>query len=150
VARRLSTASAAPFTLPAFGEWFAATLGEQLAILRRARVLHDYRLLRGPWADPHSVIDSVGDTNVSLAAELPDLDTAIDVDDPPSLLHDTLGLAEEEANALRERFGELHAIERRLARGIAQTVGFLAAGGNHHSLANTADVFDQAYADAST
>jgi len=148
VAARLRARSNQPMSLATFGEWFAATLGKQLAILRSVRVLHDYRILRGPWSDPHSVIDSLGDTNVSLAAELVDLDTAIAVDDPQSVLEEALGVTPAEVRTLRGRFDELHAIERRLACGVAQTVGYVATGGGRIEVARTAQIFEQAYREA--
>jgi hypothetical protein len=91
------------------------------------------------------VIDSLGDTNVTLAGELADLDTAVAVDDPPQVLRESLGILEDEAQTLGRRFDELHAIERRLARGLAQTVGFVAGGGNRRGLMIAGHAFDAGY-----
>jgi hypothetical protein len=122
---------------------FAAIMGAQLARLRQLRVLHDYRVLRGPWQDSRSVVNSLGDTNVTLAGELADLDTAIAVDE--AACEDTLLISRDERRNLAAQFDDLHAIEAGLASGICRTVALIAFDGAQRAADTAATAFWDAY-----
>ena len=122
---------------------FARILGNQLAGLKKARVLHDYRALHGPWADVYSTVNSLGDTNVSLAGELADLDTAVAVDDPTS--EDELFLDAHHRRLLARQFDRLHKIEVTLASGIARTVALIAGGDDETIVRDAGLAFNAAY-----
>jgi hypothetical protein len=126
-----------------FSVRFAAILGEQLSRLRQVRVLHDYRVLRGPWQDSRSVVNSLGDTNVTLAGELADLDTAIAVDEPGC--EETLLITRDERRNLAAQFDDLHAIEVSLASGICRTVALIVADGAQRAADTAAAAFRHAY-----
>jgi hypothetical protein len=126
-----------------FATRFAAILGAQLSLLRQLRVLHDYRMLRGRRQDSSSVTNSLGDTNVTLAGELADLDTAIAVDEPDS--EESLLITRAERLYLAEQFNDLHGIEAGLASGICQTVALIAADGAQQAADAAATAFWRAY-----
>jgi hypothetical protein len=110
-----------------YANWFAASLGEQLAAMRRIRFLHDYRVVQTEWDDPYDLLNSLTDTNVTLLAEFADLDTGVLVDRAESSWSEALRIPPVAWRTLRDNYDELHANEVRIARGIAQTVA-IAAG----------------------
>jgi hypothetical protein len=106
--------------------WFARTMGAQLAIMRRERFLHDYRLAQTELNDPHHLLDSLMDTNVTLLAEFADLDTGVLVGRKDADWGDGLQVSRAMMNELASGFEEYHAIEARIAAGICETVEMLA------------------------
>ena len=48
--------------------------------MRSVRFLHDYRAAQTEWHDPYDLVNPLTDTNVTLLAELADLDTGVLVD----------------------------------------------------------------------
>jgi hypothetical protein len=106
-------------------QWFAWSLGRQLRLFAYLGLLHDYRALRGPGRDARLWLNTLGDTNVTLAAEFPDLETAIWLDDPDESAIELFRLTRSESRNLKMRFHELHKVEVELAQGIAMTVGAL-------------------------
>lgn len=127
-----------------YAAWFAETMGRQLAIMRRERFLHDYRAAQTQWDDPYDLLNSLTDTNVTLLAELADLDTGVLVDRGEFDWLEQLRISHSELAALRERFDEYHANEVRLARGVVETVAFVADGGEA-GRAEAARTFMRAY-----
>lgn len=126
-----------------FATRFAAILGAQLSLLRQLRVLHDYRVVRAGGYGNSSVPNSLGDTNVTLAGELADLDTAIAVDEPDS--EESLLITRAERLYLAAQFDDLHGIETGLASGISQTVALIAADGAQQAADAAATAFWRAY-----
>jgi len=122
---------------------FATILGGQLSRLRQLRVLHDYRVLREPGQDCRTVINSLCDTNVTLAGELADLDTAIAVDEPTS--EEGLLITRTERLHLAELFNDLHRVETKLASGICRTVALIASDGAKQAADTAAAAFWRAY-----
>jgi hypothetical protein len=117
---------AEPVSLAEYVAWFARTMGTQLAIMRRERFLHDYRLAQTEWDDPHYLLDSLMDTNVTLLAEFADLDTGVLVDRNDTEWRDELHVSRETMNDLAAGFEGYHVIETRLAQSICETVEMLA------------------------
>jgi hypothetical protein len=113
-------------TATEYARWFAASLGAQLAAMRRARFLHDYRAAQSEWDDPYDLLNSLTDTNVTLLAELADLDTGVLVDRGEFAWVEALRISHDSWQMLRDDYDELHANEVRIARGIAETVAFAA------------------------
>lgn len=93
--------------------------------------------------DHSSVTNSLGDTNVTLAGELADLDTAIAVDEPDS--EESLLITRAERLYLAAQFDDLHGIEAGLASGISQTVALIAADGAQQAADAAATAFWRAY-----
>jgi len=123
--------------------WFASTLGRQLAVFRDIRFLHDYRVNQQDLPDPFYLLDSLNDTNITLAAEFADLDTGICVDqDDPSVL-EVLGISAGYQHQLATHFSRLHAVERQLARGVAQSLEIMVLGSSKE--VNAAAAFDGGY-----
>jgi hypothetical protein len=112
-----------------FGEeeylfWFAHSLGTQLAAWRRLRFLHDYHhpgMAR--WRPDH--LYTLGENNVTLMAEFPDLDTGVFVDDDAAELEARLQLPPEDVALLRDRFGLLHQRDVRAAETVVRTLAEL-------------------------
>lgn len=117
---------AEPLSPANYVTWFARTMGIQLAIMRRERFLHDYRLAQTQWDDPYYLLDSLMDTNVTLLAEFADLDTGVLVGRNDAEWRDELQISKATVNELRAGFDEYHAVEVRLARSICETVEILA------------------------
>jgi kumamolisin len=126
-----------------FAVRFAATVGTQLSRLRELRVLHDYRVLREPDQDGSPAINSLCDTNVTLAGELADLDTVIAVDEPAC--EEGLLITRAERRDLAAVFDELHGIETGLASGICRTVALIACDGGRRAADDAAAAFWRAY-----
>lgn len=121
---------AEPLSPADYVTWFARTMGTQLAIMRRERFLHDYRLAQTQWDDPYYLLDSLMDTNVTLLAEFADLDTGVLVDRNDAEWRDELQISKATMNELRAGFDEYHAVEVRLAQSICKTVEILARPNN--------------------
>jgi hypothetical protein len=117
---------AEPVPLAEYVAWFARTMGAQLAIMRRERFLHDYRLAQTEWDDPHHLLDSLMDTNITLLAEFADLDTGVLVDRNDAEWRDELQVSRATMNELAAGFEGYHAIEAQIAAGICETVEMLA------------------------
>jgi len=120
---------AEPLSLTEYVAWFARTMGNQLATMRRERFLHDYRLAQAEYDDPHHLLDSLMDTNVTLLAEFADLDTGVLVDRQDADSLDELQISRATMRQLAEGFEEYHAIEARIAQSICATVEMLALPG---------------------
>lgn len=115
-----------PLSLADYVRWFARTMGIQLAIMRRERFLHDYRLAQTEWDDPYYLLDSLMDTNVTLLAEFADLDTGVLVGRHDAEWRDELQISKAIMKELAAGFEEYHAVEVRLAQSICETVEILA------------------------
>jgi hypothetical protein len=104
--------------------WFAQSLGAQLAAWRRLRFLHDYHHPGiGRWHPDH--LYTLGENNVTLMAEFPDLDTGVFVDDDAGELEARLQLLPEDVAVLRERFGLLHQRDVQAAETVVRTLSEL-------------------------
>lgn len=104
--------------------WFAHSLGTQLAAWRRLRFLHDYHhpgIAR--WRPDH--LYTLGENNVTLMAEFPDLDTGVFVDDDAAEIEGRLQLLPEDVALLRERFGLLHQRDVQAAETVVRTLAEL-------------------------
>jgi hypothetical protein len=132
-----------------FASWFSGTLGEQLGVLANLRILHEYRAVLPAKADLAEGPNSLSDTNVTLAAELPDLDTAILVDDDEAYNHEVFGLSRAQQQGLRSSFGTLHAREVALARDIARVLTIVAVPDDPVAAEHSRHAFDQGYRMAS-
>jgi hypothetical protein len=103
--------------------WFAASVGRQLRKWRDLRFLHDYHHPGvSRWSPGH--LYTLGENNVTLLAEFPDLDTGIFVDDDPEKLHTDLQLFARDVDVLRGNYTVFHG--RDVAA--AQTVVITLAG----------------------
>ena len=120
--------------------WFAGEAGRQLALWRSARFLHDYHQ---PGVSRANGIMTLVESNVTLLAEFPDLDTALFVDSPEDA--DALQIDEADQAVLRAGFPEFHAREVDAARRIVRSLA-LAATGCDTTVANWAErVLHRAY-----
>jgi len=101
--------------------WFAQTLGKQLAKMRRARFLHDYHQPGISRYTP-SWIYTLCETNVTLLAEFPDLDTAIFLDKNDSETLDELLITSREFSILQNNYQEFHRRDYRESRHVTATL----------------------------
>ncbi|MEV6005934.1 hypothetical protein AB0M29_03940 [Streptomyces sp. NPDC051976] len=123
--------------------WFAATMGRQLALWHGLRFLHDYHQ---PGLSRPSGLVTLVESNVTLLAEFPDLDTAIFVDDAADAA--ALQLTPRDVAVLRAGFEHFHAREVESARAVVRTLS-LAVSGCDTSTAGWADaLFTDAYTTA--
>jgi hypothetical protein len=124
--------------------WFAATMGAQLAAMRSVRFLHDYRVAQTEWADPFDLLNSLTDTNITLLAELADLDTGVLVDRGEFCWLEALRISLDAWQALREDYDALHENEVRIARGLVATVAFAAGERPSDAAANFLAAYERA------
>jgi hypothetical protein len=130
-----------PVSLGEYVHWFAETMGSQLAAMRSVRFLHDYRAVQTEWDDPYDLLNSLTDTNVTLLAELADLDTGVLVDRGEFEWMEALRISHDAWQTLRADYDALHANEANLARGMVATVAI--ATQNPASAAS--EMFNRAY-----
>lgn len=129
-------------TTGAYSRWFAERLGEQLGRMRQLRFLYEYRLVRGShMLASHSLVE----TNVTLMAELADLDTGIFVDDTDDEALDTLGISRHLREELRVNFDALHEEDCRRALRVGSTLAFLACEEGPRARGEAIEAFSDGY-----
>ena len=105
-------------------KWFATALGDQLRKWRHLRFLHDYNHPGTQrWFPGH--LYTLGENNVTLMAEFPDLDTGVFVDDDPSYLKAHLQLTERDIDVLRENYQLFHERDANAAATVVRSMGGL-------------------------
>ena len=124
-----------------YAHWFAETMGTQLAAMRSVRFLHDYRAAQTEWHDPYDLVNSLTDTNVTLLAELADLDTGVLVDRGEFEWLEALRLSRDAWEVLRADYDALHETEVRLARAVVETVAIA----SRTQPRSASEVFHKAY-----
>jgi hypothetical protein len=124
--------------------WFAETLGRQLAVFRRLRFLHDYHQPGvARWTDGQ--MHSLGENNLTLLAEFPDLDTGIFLDAPDPETLDCLFLTRADYEALSAGFEAFHQRDIAETRIVVRTLAFIALDGDAAGLAEVEARFAAAY-----
>jgi hypothetical protein len=145
--RRLAWELAVPATAiqdADYLDWFAGSVGDQLRIWRRTRFLHDYHHPGvGRWQPGH--LYTLGENNVTLLAEFPDLDTGLFVDDDAKALESSLQLTSEDVSALREHYDVFHQRELRKAQAIVRTLASILFGNDRAALKHAMDQFSSSY-----
>lgn len=124
--------------------WFAEALGRQLAIFYQLRFLHDYHH-EGVARWNAGQIHSLGENNLTLLAEFPDLDTGIFLDRPDPEQLDCLFLAKADYDALAAGFTAFHQHEVAAARQVLQTLAFIALDGDPGGMIEAQRCFVAAY-----
>ena len=124
--------------------WFAATLGQQFARFRALRFLHDYHQASIGRAGP-SWLYSLGENNVTLLAEFPDLDTGLFLDRYDPEHFDEVFLTKADFAALSDEFDAAHARDVAAGRGVVRTLAFVALDGDPAGMADADRAFDAAY-----
>ncbi len=133
----------APDTV-AYVHWFAATLGRQFGRFRALRFLHDYHQPSIGRAGP-AWLYSLGENNVTLLAEFPDLDTGIFLDRYDAAQCDEVFLTRAEFDALSDGFDAAHARDVAAGRGVVRTLAFVALDGDPAGMAAADRAFYAAY-----
>lgn len=129
----------------AYATWFAETIGRQLATFHRLRFLHDYHHCGVARTKP-GTMHSLGENNVSLLAEFPDLDTGIFVDRYDAAQADALFLTRADHDVLASGFTGFHLRDVAAAREVVQTLAFVALDGDASGIARALAAYDAAYA----
>jgi hypothetical protein len=117
--------------------WFAERMAEQMAIFYKMRCVFDYRKARNP-----RIANALHESQVSLMAELHDLDTAMVT---TGQLQEAVLLTQEQLRNLRTDFGEYHAVEVREALGIVRSLSLVALCGNMELVRSVITHFDKVY-----
>ncbi len=142
LARELQRDSAtAPVSTEEYVTWFAHTMGKQLALWRDHRFLHDYHK---PGIERYSGLMTLVESNVTLLAEFPDLDTAIFVDDEESAM--SLQLSTRDQLVLRNYYNEFHLREVEAAKAVVKSLACAATGSDAILCEWAETVFSRAYA----
>jgi hypothetical protein len=122
--------------------FFAASLGATLGRFRQQRFLHDYH--HGTDGRP-APMNTLVENNVTLLAEIPDLDTAIFVDDDPALVAEAVQVTPSHLGQLRHSYDDLHHHEVAASRAIAGTLAAAAQPGSADAVQAALRQFDAAY-----
>jgi SAM-dependent methyltransferase len=136
--------AAAP-TPDEYADWFARTLGRQLRAMRRVRFLHDYHH-EGVSRHRAAWVHTLAETNVTLLAELPDLDTGLFVDAPEDELRADIQLDRSDVEVLRREFEGFHHREVEAARRLASTLALVVADGDEAARRRAEAAFRRSYA----
>jgi hypothetical protein len=133
--------------MPTYAEyvlWFAETFGRQFAALRRLRFLHDYHHTGTSRNSPQWVYTLV-ENNVSLLAELADLDTAVFLDGSEPDILDEIQLTRADIALLAENFQAFHLRDVTAARAILRTMALIATHGDEVLARSADETFNRAY-----
>jgi hypothetical protein len=128
--------------------WFASSMGQQLARMRRARFLHDYHH-QGMSRYKPGWVNTLVDNNVTLMAEFPDLDTGIFLDREDPSMREELQLTSRDFAALVDGYEMAHNSELEKARTIVDTLSSIVSHGDADWLKTARTHFSRAYEDDS-
>ncbi len=120
-----------------YAMWFAKALGIQLALMRDARFLFDYR----PGREPR-IANALHESQISLLCEFHDLDTGIFLDSDET---DGVLLSETQLSELRANFKNHHQAEVKEALGIVKTLSLIACHEKEEDVLATLAAFRDAY-----
>lgn len=109
--------------------WFAARLGAQLALMKQLRFLHDYHQ-QGISRYTPQWIYTLCETNVTLLAEFPDLDTGIFTDRMDAETLDELLISADEFRILADGYENFHAKDLAEATAVLRTLALIVACGD--------------------
>ena len=127
-----------------YAMWFAESLGRQLATFRKLRFLHDYHQ-EGTARSSAAQIHTLGENNLSLLAEFPDLDTGLFLDQPDPEQLDSLFLTRADYDVLDAGFAAFHQRDVVEARDVVQTLAFIALDGDPSGIMEAQGRFAAAY-----
>lgn len=124
--------------------WFARTLGRQLALMKKVRFLHDYHQ-QGISRYTPNWIYTLCETNVTLLAEFPDLDTGVFTDRLDTRTLEELLISKEEFRTLQAGYESFHARDVSEARAVLRTLTLITFHGNVAREAWAAEQFTRGY-----
>ena len=136
-----------PLTNLEYAQWFAATMGRQLALFHKARFLHDYHQ-EGISIQFPQWLYTLGENNITLMAEFPDLDTGIFVDTPDEGSAEELNLTNKDITTLSTNFESFHRVDLRRARSVVCTLVTIACHGQSIAIEPVLRCFESEYAKA--
>jgi len=133
-----------PITNLEYAQWFATTMGRQLALFYKARFLHDYHQeglsnQLPPW------LYTLGENNITLMAEFPDLDTGIFVDGPDEGSAEEVRLTRRDIVKLSNNFDSFHRVDLLRARSVVCTLVTIACHGQSSAIEPALRCFDSEY-----
>jgi hypothetical protein len=128
-------------------DWFADTLGAQLARMHQIRFLHDYHhpgvsRYRPDW------LYSLVELNVTLCGEFADLETGVFVDSSEEEVAEALQLSPEDLQILRANFETFHETDVEMARRVVRSLSTAAviSGGAPGAAVDLANArFEESY-----
>lgn len=127
--------------------WFASCLGRQIATWRRMRFLHDYHQPGiSRWKPGH--LYTLGENNVTLLAEFPDLDTGVFVDDEDAQIEAAIQLPAADVRILRDGFNTFHQRDRVAAETVVRTLALLLSRDDPGLATSALGDYRRSYADA--
>jgi hypothetical protein len=130
-----------PIHVSEYVAWFATAVGRQLSAWYRERFLHDYHQ---PGIGRNSGLVTLVESNVTLLAEFPDLDTAVFVEDDES--YEALQLGRNDRELLRSNYEHFHAREVESARAVVRSLALAASAADAATAEWSDTLFDRAYA----
>jgi hypothetical protein len=124
--------------------WFGENLGAQLALMKRVRFLHDYHQ-EGIKRHTPQWIYTLCETNVTLLAEFPDLDTGIFTDRLDTDTLDELLLTKDEFDILRDGYDKFHKKDVEEAMMVLRTLSLIIFHGDRTKAAWAMEQFNRGY-----
>ena len=138
--------TSAPLSDDEYVSWFAGTLGSQLAVMKKLRFLHDYHH-PGVGRNTSQWIYTLCETNITLLAEFPDLDTAIFVDRIDDETSNALRISGRDATILRDEYERFHEKDLEQAAAVVRTLASIAHRGDAAKTSQSVERFQSAYRD---
>ncbi len=129
------------FTMGEYVLWFAERMGEQLALMRKVRFLHDYRAARCIARNGQSLQE----TNLSLMGEIVDLDTGVFVDRYEAAAAAGASLSREEFEILQHGYNDFHVRDVEETRAMVQALALVAFRGDTTKATGAAQHFYRVY-----
>ena len=133
-----------PLTNLEYAQWFASTMGHQLALFYKARFLHDYHQ-EGISHQLPTWLYTLGENNITLMAEFPDLDTGIFVDAPDEGSAEELHLTNRDIVKLSSNFERFHSVDLQRARSVVCTLATIACHGRSIAIEPVLRCFESEY-----
>jgi hypothetical protein len=124
--------------------WFASKMGSQLALMRKLRFLHDHHH-EGTSRYSPEIVYTLVETNVTLLAEFPDLDTGVFLDHMDSCVLDRIQLSQTDFKILHSDFERFHAHDVMAAASIVTTVAAVTSHNDSETIAHARADYWQSY-----
>ena len=124
--------------------WFASKMGSQLALMRKLRFLHDHHH-EGTSRYSPEVVYTLVETNVTLLAEFPDLDTGIFLDRMDSCALDRIQLSQTDFKILYSDFERFHERDVMAAASIVTTLAAVTSHNDSETIARAQADYWQSY-----
>jgi hypothetical protein len=124
--------------------WFASSMGSQLGRFRLLRFLHDHHH-QGTSRYAPDVVYTLVESNVTLMAEFPDLDTGIFLNQEDSCTLDRIQLSRKDFGILKGEFERFHQRDLKATASIVATLAAVVSHGDHATITRAQAEYYRSY-----